>query len=126
MRHIRYANSLGMYPLAKDDVRGGRAKTRWARAFVRACYDQHKWWSGGPGEGWRLRKRTVAREAQGLRFEVGRAVPARGVIPAGRAVRVMLAEGGAAKARAVAKIPAEQIWANGGPAWADPERRDWA
>ena len=125
MRQIRYANSHGIYPLAKDDVPGGLAKTRWARAFVRACYHQHKWWSAGGGPGWRSVKRTTYRDAGALVVEVGRAVPARGVIPAGRAVRVKLMAGGSAKARAVSKTPDARIWADGGPAWADPGRRDW-
>lgn len=125
MAHIRYANSLGIYPLARDDVPGGLARTRWARAFVRALYYQHKWWSAGGGPGWRASKRTTFRNAGALVVEVGRAVPARGVIPAGRAVRVKLMAGGNAKARAVAKTPASRIWADQGPAWADPGRRDW-
>ena len=125
MRHIRYANARGIYPLSKDTVPGGQAKTRWARAFVRCLYYQHKWWSAGGTSGWRGSKRTAPRESGGLRVEVGNIVVARGVIPRGRAVRVKLERGGQAKAAAVARLPAERVWADQGPAWADPGDRDW-
>lgn len=123
--HIRFANSHNIFPLARDDVPGGQARTRWARAYVRALYFQHKWYSAGGTGGWRSSRRTAPRNAGGLVVEVGRALPATGVIPRGRAVRVKLMRGGQAKEAAVAKIPEERIWADGGPAWADPRRRDW-
>jgi hypothetical protein len=125
MAHIRYANSRGIYPLAKDDLPGGEAKTRWGRAFVRALYYQHKWYSGLGQQGWRTSRRTTPRAAGGLVVEVGRVRPAVGVIPRGRAVRVKLERGGQAKAAAVAAKPDSQMWADQGPRWADPERRDW-
>ena len=124
LSHIRYANSLGMFPLARDTIRGGEAKTRWGRAFVRALYYQHKWESPtASGRGWS--RRTTARTSGGLVVEVGGVVVARGVIPRGRAVRVKLAGGGGAKSAAVARIPAARQWADKGPRWADPGERDW-
>ena len=124
VRHIRFAGAYGIYPLARDTATGGEAKTRWARGFVRALYYQHKFYSPtASGRGWS--RRTVARGSGGLVVEVGNVVVARGVIPRGRAVRVKLAAGGAAKARAVARIPEHRTWADQGPRWADPGDRDW-
>ena len=125
IQHIRYANALGIYPLSRDPAVGGEAKTRWARAFTRALYYQHKWYSAGGGPGFRSSRRTAARATGALIVEVGRAMPALGVIPAGRAVRVKLASGGQAKEKAVARKPENQLWVDKGPRWADPGRRDW-
>lgn len=124
MRHIRYANAHGLYPLARDPQPGGEAKTRWARGFVRALYYQHKHYSPtASGRGWS--RRTAPRASGGLVVEVGRVVPAVGVIPRGRAVRVKLVPGGRAKERAVARMDGERMWAEQGPRWADPGGRDW-
>jgi hypothetical protein len=128
------AAAAGIDPLERDDppVAGGRgidARTRWCRAFVRALYYQHRWYSGGAGRGWRARPRTVPRHAGALRVEVGRAVPALGAIPRGRAVRVRLDAGGQAAEDAVAALPASRrrVTPDGrpGPRWSDPGLRDW-
>lgn len=124
-RQESYLRAEGIDWRARDDVPGGRARTRWGRAFTRALYYQHKWWSGSGGRGWRTQKRTVARASGGLVVEVGAVKPAVGVIPRGRAVRVKLMPGGASKERAVSKMDETRRWADHGPAWADPARRDW-
>lgn len=77
------------------------AYTRWGRGFTRAVYYQHRWYSGTRGGGWRDTRRTTKRNAGALELEWGRRVPARGVIPAGRAVRARLLRGGQAADRAV-------------------------
>ncbi len=109
--------------------RGLNARDRWTRAFVRALYFQHRWYSGRGQAGWRERRRSVARHAGGLQVQVGRRVPAAGVSPAGRAVRVRLAPGGAAKRRAVQREPdSGRIYtddARTAARWSDPARRDW-
>lgn len=122
-RHRSWLSASGIDWAGRDRVPGGEAKTRWARGFTRALYYQHKWYSGRGG--WRASRRTVARETGGLVVEVGNVVMARGVIPRGRAVRVKLERGGQAKAAAVARLPEGRRWADQGPRWADPERRDW-
>jgi hypothetical protein len=113
----------------KPSAAGGKgldAKSRWARAFVRALYRQHKNWAGRKPSG-------------SLRVEVGRHVPASpqfdpghpaaGGFPPGRAVRIQVASGGQAALRAVRRQPdSSRIYAdNGKPAlrWADAAKRDW-
>lgn len=147
MRARTFAAARGINPDGPDNpsVRGGPsrrtdAKTRWARAFVRAVYYQHKWYSGGGTRPWRKDRRTAPRSTGGLRFEVGRYMPASpqydpgnpaaGGFPAGRAVRIQLARGGAAKAKAVARLPdSQRIYTDSGAEgarWSDPSLRDWA
>lgn len=132
-RQVSWAAGLGIDVNGPDDVsaRGGRginARSRWARGFVRALYYQHLWYSEAGG-GWRAQKRTTRRQAGALRVEVGRLAARLGVIPAGRVVRVQLAPGGMAKARAVAELPdAQQYVSNEGDRggrWSDPALRDW-
>lgn len=115
------------------------AKTRWARAFVRAVYYQHKWYSGPGQRSWRQQRRTTARSTGGLRFEVGRHLPASpqfdpanpsaGGFPAGRAVRFKLDRGGTAKQRAVERLPDSQRMyddaGNEAGRWSDRSLRDW-
>ena len=117
----------GIDPYGPDPVqRGGlNAHTRWARGFVRTLYREHKWWSGGKGKPFRSARRTVARHTGGLQVEVGRVMPARGIIPAGRTIRVRLAPGGKAKEAAVAELPERARWADGGPQHAQEAWRDW-
>ena len=122
----------GIDPYGPDPVpRGGlNAHTRWMRAFIRCLYYQHKWWSvTGKADRWRQVKRTVPRHAGALEIDVGRAMPARGIIPAGRAIRVRINAGGQAAQRAVDRLPdSERIYDDRGqPAgrWADPANRDW-
>lgn len=124
-RHRSWLSAAGIDWADRDRVPGGEAKTRWARGFVRALYYNHKWYSSLGGGAWRRDRRTVAREAGALVVEVGNVVVARGVIPRGRAVRVKLERGGQAKAGAVARMSEGRTWADQGPRWADPERRDW-
>ena len=117
----------GIDPYKPDPVQKGGldAKTRWARGFVRTLYHEHKWWSGTGGRGWRTERRTTARTTGGLLVEVGRVMPARGIIPAGRIVRVRLAPGGKAKEKAVDRLPDRAKWADGGPQRAQEAWRDW-
>ena len=91
------------------------ARSRWGRGFVRCCYYLNKREFGnGP-----------------LEVEVGRALPVRGVIPAGRAVRVKVRGGGKAAAKRMAqrKPLSARIWADDegtpGARWSDPAGRDW-
>lgn len=125
-------------------ARGGRskrtdAKSRWARAFIRSVYYQHKWYSGGGTREFRSKRRTVMRQSGGLRFEVGRRIPASpqfdpanpsaGGFPAGRTVRIKLDRGGQAKLRAVNRLPdSERIFddqSQPSDRWSDPSLRDW-
>jgi hypothetical protein len=137
-RHLAWCAGRGINPFGPDDAsvigtkggtKGGtNARTRWARGFVRALYYQHKWWSGS-GTAWRTAKRSVARETGALEVQVGRAVQAYGVFPAGRSVRIRLLRGGQAADRAVRRLAdGDRIYADdGSPAgrWSDPELRGW-
>jgi hypothetical protein len=136
---MSFALTLGINPLAPDNVsaQGGRrgglnARTRWMRAFIRALYEQHLWWAGSHAEAgaWRDERRLVAFRSQGLRVDVGRAVPGLGVIPAGREVKVMVtSQGRSAAFSAAARMPGDdRIYADDrdlGARWSDPGRRDW-
>jgi hypothetical protein len=135
-RHVAWAAERGINANGPDNpsVAGGRglnARSRWARAFVRALNYQHKWYSGGGQAPFRTQLRTAPRSSSALRIEVGRHIPAspRGGFPAGRAVRVQLARGGQAKARAVRRLPdSARIWTDEGePAarFSRVELRDW-
>jgi hypothetical protein len=100
-------------------VRGLRrldAKTRWCRAYIRALYYQHLWYSELGGRNWRAAKRTTPRRAGALRVNVGRHMPELGVIPAGRIVSAVLLPGGQAARAAAAAQPS---------APADATRREW-
>jgi len=117
---------------------GVNAHTRWARAFVRSVYYQHRQWSprkiGGP---WA--RRTTPRDAGGLRIQVGRHIvaspqfdpahPERGGLPPRRRVRLQLAAGGRAKQAAVARLGnRDRIYTeSGGQAarFAEVSYRDW-
>lgn len=122
-RHIAYFAGEGINVLGRDQW----GRDRWAAGFVRAVYYQHKWfYSQG-----RLRseRRTAANDARAVRYELGRRLPVLGVLPAGRAVRVMVQPGGQAAMRAVKRLPdSRRIYDDqGNPAarWADPNGRDW-
>lgn len=137
-RHLSWLASQGIDPDGPDNpsAEGGtglNARGRWARGFVRALYYQHRWFSpvGRKNAGaWRQQRRTVARETGGLVVDIGRRVPATGVLPAGRAVRVKLERGGQVKAAATRKVPASGRWINSagghGPRSSAPELRDWS
>jgi len=133
-RARRYLAAIGVDWRGPDNAsaQGGRglnARDRWGRAFVRACYYQFRWFSVTGGGSWRDDPRSEARHAGALRVEVGRRVPALGVLPAGRAVRVMYDAGGEAKYRAVRRMPdSARIYDDTGvpsARWSDPARRDW-
>lgn len=115
----------GVNVLGRDPVpRGGfRAPNRWGRAFARALWYQHKWYSGAPGGGWRAQRRAAMRHP-GIEIEFGRHRAALGVIPAGYTVRVRTASKAAAVKRR--RDPDSWEWADGGERWADPDGRDWA
>jgi len=133
--HLARAAALGINLAGPDPVRrlpgrGLNARSRWARGFVRALYYQHRWHSGQAGGGWRPGKRTVPRAAVALEVEVGRKVPGRGIIPAGRAVRVRVHPGGhAAAVRAARQLPdSRRIYSDDGATaarWADADARDY-
>ena len=91
------------------------ARTRWGRGFVRSVYHVNKAVNGGRGGA--------------SEVEIGRARPALGVIPAGRAVRVRTRPGGRAALRSVqAKAEVDRIYDDEGfPAgrFSVAEERDW-
>lgn len=112
-RHLAWAASQGINllgPDPADTLSGGHqnARSAWARGFVRAVYYQHKWYYranlGGLGE----LRRLVPNDALAVRFRVGRLMPVRGVIPAGREVAILVLPGGLAARRAVAAMPAAE------------------
>jgi len=115
----------GINITGRDPVeRGGfRAPNRWCRAYTRALWYQHKWYSGAPGGGWRAQKRAAMRWP-GIEVEFGRHRTVLGVIPAGYPVRVRLAS--AAAAARLDRPEESWAWADGGQRWADPAGRDWA
>ena len=131
-------NVGGPDPLPKGG--GLDTKTRWGRGFARAIYYQHRNYSPSrPGSPWA--RRTSPRNTGGLRLEFGRHIPASpqfdparpeaGGFPPRRKVRVQLAAGGKAKARAVARLSdADRIYTkSGAPAarWGGGDRfKDWA
>lgn len=127
--------ALGVNPFAADrpSTKGGTgldARTRWCRAFVRALYYQHRWYSGRPGGGWRRGRRNTPRTTGALEVRVGRMLPVRGIIPAGRQVRVRLVRAGPATRKAyVDRLPASRRTYDDqeapGSRWSDPARRDW-
>jgi hypothetical protein len=134
-QHLDWAQDMGLDSLlGPDDVvtQGGThvdAHTRWGRAFMRSLWYQHKWYGDKPAGGFRDQRRTVAYSLP-LQVEWGRRMPAVGIIPAGRAVRVRIATGGATKLRVVqAKPDSARIFADDGSTagrWSDPAGRDWA
>lgn len=125
---------LGIDVRGPDNPSSPRAKinahTRWCRGFLRALYYQHKWYSNlGREGGWRGSKRLRPRTSGALEVEFGRRVPATGVIPAGRAVRVRIRRGGQVAKRAVQRMSDDnRIWTDEGEPgglMSDPSRRDW-
>jgi len=122
-RQVAYFGGQGINVLGTDQW----GRDRWAAGFVRAVYYQHKWfYSQG-----RLRseKRMAANDARSIRYELGRRMPVLGVIPAGRAVRIMVNPGGQAAMKAVKRLPdSRRIYDDTGNTagrWADPAARDW-
>jgi hypothetical protein len=122
------ASSYGVDVLAADDAGKGQARTRWARAFVRALYYQHRWYYTRGAQLGATRRTEVS--PRPLKITIGRHLPVKGVIPAGRLVVVEVLPGGAAKDRALAAKPATDRYitpaGEPGPAWNEgPESRDW-
>lgn len=110
-----------------DDQKGGEMRTRWARGFTRAVYRLHRWHyrerthSLGP--------RRTTPSPKPIEVEVGRHLPAVGVIPPGRNIRVRMLTGGQVSRRAVRRLPdSDRIYNDAGqPAgrWHEPSSRDW-
>src|SRR5215475_1602532 len=133
----RYLQAIGIDPSGPDNpsAAGGRrgglnARDRWSRAFCRALYWQHRWYSPDRSGGhWRAEQRAEPRHAGALRVEFGRRMVPAGVIPAGRAVRIMYAPGGDRALRAVRRLSdRDRIYDDTGVTaqrWSDPSRRDW-
>jgi hypothetical protein len=126
----RCAAAAMLPPINVDgpDPAGGKAVTRWGRAYLRALYYQHRWWSKGGGPGWRATRRTTKRISGALLVEFGPRRRALGIIPAGLEVRIQLAPGGQAKAKAVAELPRAERWniaKHPGPATGDLREREW-
>lgn len=119
---VAYFAAQGINVLGRDDF----GRDRWAAGFIKAVYHQHKWYRTGRGWGPR---RTVPNEGRAIRHELGRQMRALGVIPAGRAVRLMSKPGGPAAARAASRLPYERrIFAGDaqGPRAVDSTiNRDW-
>jgi len=114
-------NVLGRDPVARG---GLNARSRWARAYVRALWYQHKWYSGDPDTGgWRAVRRAAPRHP-GIEVVIGPHRGPTGVIPAGRPVKVRLAS--VAAAQRSGRPEQAWAWADDGPRWADPGERDWA
>ena len=111
---------------AEPRTGGLRVPNRWCRAFTRAVYYQHKWYSGDPNTGgWRTTRRTTW-NPRPLQIEFGRHRTILGVIPAGYVVRARLRAGGKTARNAVAKLPENRQWADGGALHSDSDERDWA
>ena len=122
-RHVAYFAGEGINVLGQDQW----GRDRWAAGFIRAVYYQHKWfYSQGQ---LRSERRTTANQTRAVRYELGRRMPVRGVIPAGRAVRIRVEAGGGKAMAAVKRLPeSRRIYDDSGsPAarWADPNERDW-
>ena len=98
--------------------RGGlNARDRWTRGFVRALYYNHRLHLAATGG------------AEALEVDVGRRVIPRGIIPAGRAVRVRIRQGGRSAYQATRRMgDRDRIYADDGSHAARAsqlELRDW-
>lgn len=107
------------------------AHTRWGRAFMRALWYQHRAYGPLPGKAKGVR--TVRRNSPtGMPLEIswGRRLPALGVIPAGRAVRVRVPYGGRTARRVIeGRKRDDRIWVGDGEQggrFAVAAERDWA
>ena len=93
--------------------RGLNARDRWTRAFVRALYYNHRLYTSGRGV--LAEARMVPNRADALEVDIGRRVSPRGIIPAGRAVRVRIRQGGRAAYQAARSKPGrDRIYDDGG------------
>jgi len=134
-----WALSRGIDPGGPDNastISGTHAnmRSRWGRAFARSAYYQHRWYGPPRGRGKTGVRASTDRRGvpygRPLELEVGRHVPARGIIPAGRLVRARLRPGGQAARRAVQRKPlSARVYDDAGERtggrWSDPARRDW-
>lgn len=110
----------GPDPVHRQNPDGLDARSRWMRAYIRALWRQHQFWSGDPDTGgWRAQRRTT-RRPDGIQIRVGRLMPVRGIIPAGREIRVRMSD-----IPKGSPVPAGRQWASGGPAASDATVRDW-
>lgn len=109
-RQVERYRRLGINVLGPDPVKSKIARGRWQRAFMRAFYRQA--------------------DRRSFEVEIGRKYPQRGVIPAGRYVRIRQRRGGSVAMRAVQrKADADRIYLDDGTPggrYADPAARDWA
>lgn len=119
---VAWFAAMGINVLGRDEL----GRDRWVAGFIRAVFHQHKWYRTGRGWG---QRRMVPNDGRAIRYDIGVMKRAAGVIPAGRAVRIMSVPGGQAAYRAAAKLPeADRIWAGEGDPggrWADAQERDW-
>lgn len=125
-----WARRNGIRLLGPDNAGRGQARTRWARAFVRSAYYQHRWYYYETAGGLVLAdRRAVPATSKALVFEVGTVRIAKGGIILGRSVRLKVLQGGNAADGHVQALPyARRIYdSNGDPAgaWSDPSTRDW-
>lgn len=118
----------GVNLLGADNAPGGQARTRWARAFVRSAFYQHRW-HYYPARGLVLADRRSSPWGRPLQYQVGtvRLTPAGLVV--GRAVRVRTQSGGKAAQRAAAQLPDSRRIYNDdgspGPRFSSIAGRDW-
>jgi hypothetical protein len=98
--------------LGPDDAPGGEARTRWARAFIRSCYYNHKSFMYLDGLRMAEKRPRGVRPPLALDYQVGtvRLSERPNVVVIGRAVRVRLLTGGQAAAAAAAKVPDSKRW----------------
>ena len=118
---VAYFAAQDINVLGRDEL----GRDRWSAGFIRALYHQHKWYR--TGRGWGAR-RMVPNEGRAIQYELGRQLRALGIIPAGRAVRIISRPGGPAADRAVQRLPADaRIFAGAaqGPRATDSTGRDW-
>lgn len=136
-RHRAWARSLYGIDLDGPDnapTKSGKrqdAHTRWGRAFVRALYFNHKWYGYATPRRELRGTRRMSPNGAPLQIEWGRRMPVRGIIPAGRAVRIRLAkQGGQTALRAVhAKRDIDRTWTDDGGQggrFSQLAERDWA
>lgn len=119
----------------RPSAAGGKnldCKSRWMRAYVRAIYYQHKWYSAtrrSAREGWWRERRLEPRHAGAIEIRVGRRAGARGVIPAGRMISIRYVTGGRTALRKVQAQPrSARIYDNAGETaarYSMIEKREW-
>lgn len=135
-RTAAYAEQAGTPAAGRDNAstvsgRHMNARSRWGRAFVRSMYYNHRWYGAAQRRGGPALRGTRRLQPYGrpLEIEIGRHVPARGVIPPGRLVRARLRPGGKTARAAVQRMDlSARIYDDDGrpvARWSDPTRRDW-